>query len=83
MLTEINLPDNIRLIEKEAFHGSGIESIHLPENLKQIGIRAFMSSALKSITVPDKTVHCTVCAFFTHYHFLSFCFIFLSPLDDL
>ena len=56
MLTEINLPDNIRLIEKEAFHGSGIESIHLPENLKQIGIRAFMSSDLKSITVPDKTV---------------------------
>lgn len=56
MLTEINLPDNIRLIEKEAFHGAGIESIHLPENLKQIGIRAFMSSDLKSITVPDKTV---------------------------
>lgn len=55
-LTEITLPDNICLIEKLAFCGSGIKSIHLPDNLKQIGIRAFRSSGLKSITIPDKTV---------------------------
>lgn len=55
-LTEIALPDNICLIEKLAFYGSGIKSIHLPDNLKQIGIRAFRSSGLKSITIPDKTV---------------------------
>lgn len=55
-LTEITLPDNICLIEKLAFCGSGIKSVHLPDNLKQIGIRAFRSSGLKSITIPDKTV---------------------------
>lgn len=55
-LTEITLPDNICLIEKLAFCGSGIKAIHLPNNLKQIGIRAFRSSDLKSITIPDKTV---------------------------
>lgn len=54
MLTEISLPDNIRLIEKYAFYDSGIKNIHLPENLEQIGNYAFAMSNLESITVPDK-----------------------------
>lgn len=54
MLTEINLPDNICLIEKYAFCNSSIKSIHLPENLEQIGIGAFAMSGLETITVPDK-----------------------------
>lgn len=53
-LTEINLPNNIRLIEKYAFYDSGIKNICLPENLKQIGTGAFAMSELESITVPDK-----------------------------
>lgn len=54
MLTEISLPNNIRLIEKYAFYDSGIKNIHLPENLEQIGNYAFAISNLESITVPDK-----------------------------
>lgn len=54
ILTEISLPDNIRLIEKYAFYDSGIKNIHLPENLEQIGNYAFAMSNLESITVPDK-----------------------------
>lgn len=54
MLTEISLPNNIRLIEKYAFYDSGIKNIHLPENLEQIGNYAFAMSNLESITVPDK-----------------------------
>lgn len=55
-LTEINLPDSIHMIEKYAFHDSGIKNIHLPENLKQIGAGAFAMSKLKSVTIPDKVM---------------------------
>ena len=54
ILTEINLPDNICLIEKYAFYNSGIKNIRLPENLEQIGNYAFAMSNLESITIPNK-----------------------------
>lgn len=54
MLTEINLPDNICLIEEYAFYNSSIKNIRLPETLEQIDNYAFAMSNLESITVPDK-----------------------------
>lgn len=54
MLTEISLPNNIRLIEEYAFYNSSVKNIHLPENLEQIDNYAFSMSNLESITIPDK-----------------------------
>lgn len=53
-LEGIALPDTVKSISKEAFYGSGIETICLSKNLKLIGPMAFAESGLKIIIVPDK-----------------------------
>lgn len=53
-LEGIALPDTVKSISKEAFYGSGIETICLSKNLKLIGPMAFAESGLKIIIIPDK-----------------------------
>lgn len=53
-LEGIALPDTVKSISKEAFYGSGIETICLSKNLKLIGPMAFAGSGLKGIVIPDK-----------------------------
>lgn len=42
-LTEIELPDTLEVIEKQAFANSGLKHIVIPESVKYIGRRAFQS----------------------------------------
>lgn len=37
----IDLPDSLRVIEEEAFCGSGLETLVVPEGVRQVGKRAF------------------------------------------
>ena len=51
-LKKITLPDTLRIIGKESFACSTLESAILPESLLIIEDRAFTDSALKSVNIP-------------------------------
>lgn len=40
-LNEINIPDSVRIIGKEAFLDCGLNSVVIPESVEEIGERAF------------------------------------------
>ena len=52
-LKEITLPNTLRIIGKESFAYSTLESAILPESLLIIDDRAFAGSSLKSVNVPN------------------------------
>ena len=52
-LKEITLPNTLRIIGKEAFACSALESAILPESLLIIDDGAFINSGLKSVNVPE------------------------------
>lgn len=49
----LNLPDTLKIIDKETFEFSGIEKITLPEGLEKIGSRAFADAYINSISIPN------------------------------
>ena len=52
-LKKITLPDTLRIIGKEAFAGSSLETAILPKSLLIIEERAFADSSLKSVNMPE------------------------------
>lgn len=52
-LRRINLPESVRTIETEAFHGSGLRAIRLPEGLKRIEADCFSGTELTEIVIPE------------------------------
>lgn len=52
-LRRINLPESVRTIETEAFHGSGLRAIRLPEGLKRIVADCFSGTELTEIVIPE------------------------------
>ena len=53
-LKSINLPNSIRIIDKNAFYKTAISSINLPNSLEKIEESAFGYCAeLKSVTIPE------------------------------
>lgn len=52
-LTEVELPDSIVYIGKNAFCESSIEEISLPNGLKVIGPRAFRNTLLSKVVLPN------------------------------
>lgn len=52
-LRRINLPESVRTIETEAFHGSGLRAIRLPESLKRIEADCFSGTELTEIVIPE------------------------------
>lgn len=55
-LTEFSIPDGVRLIGRDAFSSTGIESLSLPASLSTIDSYAFASSSIKEIK-GGPTVH--------------------------
>lgn len=53
-LRRINLPESVRTIETEAFHGSGLRAIRLPEGLKRIEADCFSGTELTEIVIPQR-----------------------------
>ena len=52
-LTNITLPDSLRVIGNSAFNGSRLQSITLSDNLVSINQSAFSTTRLTSVTLPD------------------------------
>ena len=53
-LKEIQLPDTLKTIEKEAFSHTGLERVTIPESIETIENYTFyMCKSLKNITIPD------------------------------
>lgn len=52
-LKKITLPDTLRIIGKEAFASSSLETVILPKSLLIIEDRAFADSSLKSVNMPE------------------------------
>lgn len=53
-LRRIILPESVRTIETEAFHGSGLRAIRLPEGLKRIEADCFSGTELTEIVIPQR-----------------------------
>ncbi len=57
-LTSVELPDNLKTIENNAFYGCGITSAVIPESVEYINTQAFGScDSLESLTVEDGNGH--------------------------
>lgn len=55
VLKEICLPDSLKSIDKEAFRGSGLETVAIPDKIRDIQKRVFQDCVyLKSVTLPSK-----------------------------
>ena len=51
--TEIDIPDDVRLIGSSAFSGMPIESVHIPEGVQEIGLYAFSDcTELENVDFP-------------------------------
>ena len=55
-LRSVRLPDSLRYIGTEAFHGASITSIELPDNLLHISWAAFRGAHLLEIVVPESVI---------------------------
>lgn len=57
-LRRINLPESVRTIETEAFHGSGLRAIRLPEGLKRIESSAFRGDIPRIVSASGAAFGC-------------------------
>ena len=63
-LADGSLPENLLLIETEAFAGdTSLENVTIPEHVISIGPRAFAETALKSIIIPSSVTDIAVDSF--------------------
>lgn len=53
-LTEAYLPDNLKIIGREAFADTSLTEIELPESLISIGAYAFRGTDLRTVRIPDQ-----------------------------
>ncbi len=51
-IRKIKLPDNLKIIAKEAFQGNTLTEIILPEKLERIGESAFKSNRIERLEIP-------------------------------
>jgi hypothetical protein len=52
MLSEVSLPDSLKVIERETFSGSGLKRIKLPSYLNKIEASAFEDCPIENIELP-------------------------------
>lgn len=52
-LTEYAIPAQVKIICRDAFRNSNLQSIEIPEGIEEIEICAFMDSCLEHITLPS------------------------------
>ena len=53
MITELIIPDGVKLIGESAFEGTSIERVIIPESVKEIGYRAFYLTGIKNAVIPS------------------------------
>jgi len=64
-LKKVTIPEGVKIIEDEAFRGSGIQSVKLPSSLRTIGPNAFCDcKELSSIDLPEGLVSIGSAAFY-------------------
>lgn len=63
VLTSIEIPDPVIIIEQDAFFNNELQSVHIPNSLESIGKGVFKSNNLTSVEIPNSVTHIENSAF--------------------
>ena len=63
MLTSINIPGNVQVIDEYAFYCSGLNDVRLNKGLQYINKGALEETEITAVTIPEKTIKIEELAF--------------------